>query len=93
MPYGPLSLAPTASCLQYGTQCFEGLKLYRGCDGELRLFRPALNAARMRESARRVALPDFEIEEWVKLVVRLCVVDGAKWLGRESGRGGFLCEY
>lgn len=37
--YGPLSLLPTASCLQYATECFESLKVYRGYDGKLRLFR------------------------------------------------------
>lgn len=29
-PYGPLTLLPTASCLHYATECFEGLKAYRG---------------------------------------------------------------
>lgn len=46
-PYGPLSLMPTASCLHYATQCFEGMKVYRGFDGKLRLFRPDLNCARL----------------------------------------------
>ncbi|OAQ96276.1 hypothetical protein LLEC1_02229 [Akanthomyces lecanii] len=35
-PYGPLSLMPTASCLHYATECFEGLKVFRGYDGGLR---------------------------------------------------------
>jgi branched-chain amino acid aminotransferase len=46
-PYGNLSLAPTASCLHYATECFEGMKMYRGWDGKLRLFRPDCNARRM----------------------------------------------
>lgn len=33
--YGPLSLPPTASCLHYATECFEGIKAYRGHDGKL----------------------------------------------------------
>ncbi|KAK0848600.1 hypothetical protein LTR03_005611 [Friedmanniomyces endolithicus] len=38
-PYGPLSIMPSASVLHYATECFEGLKLYRGYDRRLRLFR------------------------------------------------------
>lgn len=49
-PYGNLSLAPTASCLHYATECFEGLKMYRGYDGKLRLFRPDCNCRRMVSS-------------------------------------------
>ena len=29
-PYRPLSLDPTAMCLHYGQEIFEGLKAYRG---------------------------------------------------------------
>lgn len=46
-PYGNLAIAPTASVLHYATECFEGMKMYRGYDGKLRLFRPDCNARRM----------------------------------------------
>ena len=46
-PYGNLSLAPTASVLHYATECFEGMKMYRGYDEKLRLFRPDANCRRM----------------------------------------------
>ena len=46
-PYGNLSLAPTASVLNYSTSCFEGMRMYRGYDGKLLLFRPDCNARRM----------------------------------------------
>lgn len=38
-------------------QVFEGLKLYRGDDKQLRLFRPMLNMNRMSNSATRACLP------------------------------------
>ena len=88
-PYGPLSLAPTASCLHYATECFEGMKLYRGHDGKLRLFRPKLNCNRMLMSTNRIALPGFAPEELLKLVVKLCATDGAKWLPKDRP-GQFL---
>lgn len=48
---------PTASVLNYATECFEGLKAYCGVDGRLRLFRPDCNARRFLTSATRIALP------------------------------------
>lgn len=88
-PYGPLSLMPTASVLHYATECFEGMKLYRGHDGRLRLFRPQLNCARMLMSSSRVALPTFNPAELLKLVAKLCAIDGPRWLPRDRP-GHFL---
>ena len=89
-PYGPLSIMPTASVLHYATECFEGLKLYRGHDSKLRLFRPSRNAARMRRSCARIALPDFAESELEKLILALCARDGAKWLPKSRCEGKFL---
>ncbi|KAF2161638.1 hypothetical protein M409DRAFT_28032 [Zasmidium cellare ATCC 36951] len=88
-PYGPLSIMPSASVLHYATECFEGLKLYRGYDGKLRLFRVRKNCERMLRSARRIALPDFEPSELEKMIVALCATDGEKWLPKERA-GHFL---
>ncbi|KAF2185413.1 branched-chain amino acid aminotransferase II [Zopfia rhizophila CBS 207.26] len=88
-PYGPLSLMPTASCLHYATECFEGMKLYRGHDDKLRLFRPELNCNRMLMSTNRIALPSFPPTELLKLIVKLCATDGPKWLPK-SRPGEFL---
>lgn len=93
-PYGPLSLYPTSSCLQYATECFEGLKLYRGFDGKLRLFRPDCNARRMLISATRIALPGFQPHELLKLIMKLCATDGSKWLPRDQpGRFLYIRPY
>ena len=89
VPYGPLSLMPTASALHYATECFEGMKLYRGNDGKARLFRPDRNAQRMVQSAARVSLPEFPPEELVKLIHALAAVDAPRWLPAEK-LGGFL---
>ena len=88
-PYGPLSLMPTANVLHYATECFEGMKLYRGFDGSLRLFRPELNCLRMLNSAKRISLPAFDPKELLKMIRELCVVDGPKWLPTDRA-GSFL---
>ncbi|KAJ4294370.1 hypothetical protein N0V90_008060 [Kalmusia sp. IMI 367209] len=88
-PYGPLNLMPTASALHYATQCFEGMKLYRGFDGKLRLFRPQLNCNRMVMSTSRIALPSFPPAELLALIAKLCATDGEKWLPANQP-GSFL---
>lgn len=79
-PAGPIDLWPTASCLHYATECFEGLKAYRGFDGSLRLFRPSRNAARMVVSSTRIALPSCSPSALEELIKVLISHDAPKWL-------------
>lgn len=75
-PYGQLTMSPIASCLHYATQCFEGMKVYRGFDGKLRLFRPDKNCKRLVMSSARVALPTFDPKELEKLLKAFMKADG-----------------
>ncbi|OKL55901.1 hypothetical protein UA08_08953 [Talaromyces atroroseus] len=85
-----IALSPTAPGLNYGIQCFEGMKAYRGYDGQLRLIRPMLNFKRLLSSARRVGLPDdIDVDELQRLIEALLRVDGPKGLPRDSP-GSFL---
>lgn len=77
-PYENLSIPPTASCLHYATECFEGMKVYRGYDGKLRLFRPDLNGERLNNSAQRSSLPSFKFEELKRLIAKLLQIDGPR---------------
>ncbi|CAI0650240.1 unnamed protein product [Colletotrichum noveboracense] len=72
VPYGPIPLMPSANVIHYATGCFEGMKVYRGFDGRLRLHRPIYNCNRMLSSAERISLPGFEPEELLKLIHKLC---------------------
>jgi branched-chain amino acid aminotransferase len=56
--YGPLSLPPNISAIQYGLSVFEGLKAHRTPAGEVAIFRPRQNALRLNRSAARLAMPD-----------------------------------
>jgi branched-chain amino acid aminotransferase len=88
-PYGPISLMPTASVLHYATECFEGLKVYRGFDGKLRIFRPDRNCERMVMSSVRISLPSFDPKELEKLIIALMSVDGPRWMPRDR-KGTFM---
>lgn len=74
-PYGPFRLEPASAVVQYGQEIFEGLNAYRHADGEVRLFRPDSNAARMRASARRLALPGLPEETFLAAVELLVDAD------------------
>ncbi len=68
-PYGPLSLEPGVSMLHYGQTVFDGYKAFRGVDGEVRLFRPEMNAKRLYESCRRLCIPVMQADEMRELLI------------------------
>ncbi|XP_032445354.1 branched-chain-amino-acid aminotransferase, cytosolic [Xiphophorus hellerii] len=74
-PFGDLSLHPACSALHYAVELFEGLKVYRGDDKRLRLFRPLLNMERMSKSAKRACLPAFDQSELLGCIKRLIEID------------------
>lgn len=63
-----LKVSIMAPALNYGQQCFEGLKAFRCKDGHIRIFRPDENAARMRHSANMVAMPGVPDELFLEAV-------------------------
>lgn len=58
LPYGNISLAPTAKVLHYGQEIFEGMKAFSNGGKDPILFRPDQNADRFNFSAKRMAMPD-----------------------------------
>ncbi|KAI0752151.1 branched-chain amino acid aminotransferase II [Fomes fomentarius] len=88
-PYGPLSIDPASSCLQYATNVFEGMKAYLGPDGTPRLFRPDKNMARMEMSAARVALPPFDTNELFKLIKRIVMIE-KRWIPSVKGHSLYI---
>ncbi len=59
-------LSECAGVLQYSQSVFEGLKAYRTKDGKIVTFRPDLNAERMVDSAKRLEMPVFPKERFLK---------------------------
>jgi branched-chain amino acid aminotransferase len=77
VPYGPITLDPAAAVLHYAQEIFEGLKAYRHPDGSIWTFRPEANAQRMQRSARRLALPELPVDDFVAAIETLAQVDQA----------------
>ncbi len=57
-PRNATPLAVATGGLQYGLSVFEGLKAYRGPQGQIHLFRPRDHARRLQLSARRLGMPE-----------------------------------
>jgi branched-chain amino acid aminotransferase len=86
---GALPLHPAASVLHYGQEVFEGLKVYRHPDGRLYTFRPEMNAARMRRSSRRLALPEVPEELFLDAIDALVAAD-SEWVPATYGDSLYL---
>ncbi|GAA6028219.1 hypothetical protein JCM8097_006923 [Rhodosporidiobolus ruineniae] len=69
-PYIKLHVGSVA--LNYGSSCFEGLKAFRQEDGQVKIFRPKENAARLCYSGAAISIPDVPEElflEGLEMVV------------------------
>jgi branched-chain amino acid aminotransferase len=89
VPYGPLNLDPSSTVFHYASCLFEGMKAYVDAKGTVRLFRPDKNMARMKQSAARLAFPDFDGEAVVSLIKELVKLD-KHWIPREPGHSLYL---
>jgi len=78
-PYGDISFSPAAAVLNYGQGVFEGLKAQRTETGEILLFRPDANAARMAEGAKRLGMPPVPEKLFVNAVEAI-VAANARWV-------------
>jgi branched-chain amino acid aminotransferase len=83
-PYRQLVMDPASMVLHYGQAVFEGLKAYRQPDGAVSSFRPLANAARLRASARRMAMPELPDELFLGSLRELVCAD----LGWVPAAGG-----
>jgi branched-chain amino acid aminotransferase len=88
-PYRPLQLDPTAMCLHYGQEIFEGLKAYRGQDGAIYLFRPTENIKRMNASAERMCMPLMDEALFLEAIKKLVILE-RDWIPRGEGTSMYI---
>ena len=89
VPYAPITLDPATAVFHYGQEIFEGLKAYRQADGGVSLFRPEENGARFARSAKRMALPELAVEDFVATVETLVKQD-AGWVPNNPGESLYI---
>lgn len=89
VPYGPIEIEPSAMCLHYGQEVFEGLKAYHTADGRKLLFRPDRNMARMNISNERLCIPKIDEEFGVEAIKKLVEVD-KDWIPTAKGTSLYI---
>ena len=60
VPYGPIPMDPSSSCLHYAQEIFEGMKAYRTAEGKIQFFRPQENFKRLNNSCQRLVIPQMD---------------------------------
>ena len=88
-PYSDLSIDPAAMALHYGQEIFEGLKAYRGKGGEIFLFRARDNIVRMNRSAKRLCMPEVDMDLVMEGLKKLVLLDQA-WIPKSEGTSLYI---
>ena len=83
-----LTISEASSALHYGQQCFEGLKAYRTKNGDIQLFRPNRNAARLNNSLNKLLMPEIPEEKFIDACMQ--VVKANEHYVPPYGTGGTL---
>jgi len=87
--YASLRLDPAAACLHYGQEIFEGLKAYYGKDGGIYLFRAVDNFKRLNHSARRVCMPEVDVDFTMEALKKLILID-QEWIPKTHGTSLYI---
>lgn len=89
VPYGNISLDPSAMVFHYGQEMFEGLKAYKDENNNVYLFRPDMNAKRANDSNDRLCIPQIPEEDFVEAVKAVVDVD-RDWVPTDPGTSLYI---
>ena len=89
VPYGPLLLDPAAVTLHYAQMSFEGMKAYLTPEGKVNLFRPDMNAKRLRNSNKRLCIPEID-EDLFVAAVKAAVEADRDWVPNVQGTSLYI---
>ena len=84
VPYGPISLEPSAKIFHYGQSIFEGMKAYKDEQGGVFLFRPLENWKRLNKSAERLAIPQLPESHFMDGLMALLQLE-QDWVPQNPG--------
>ncbi|WGK63758.1 branched-chain amino acid aminotransferase [Croceiramulus getboli] len=89
VPYGPITLEPSAKVFHYGQAIFEGMKAYKDEDGRVWLFRPDQNFIRINKSAERLAIPEIPEEFFMEGLQQLIHLE-RDWVKQGEGNSLYI---
>lgn len=89
VPYGPISIDPSASVFHYGQEVFEGMKAYKTANGDIKLFRPDENFKRLNNSNDRLCIPQVDVDFCIDAVKQLVNID-KDWIPTSEGTSLYI---
>jgi len=78
-PFQNIEMSPATSFIHYGQSIFEGLKAHATDEGDILIFRPQANAARLNASARRLCMAELPEDIFINSIKSLVDLD-RKWM-------------
>ena len=66
-----INMHMAATCLHYGQECFEGMKVFRGKDGKIRVFRWEENAKRMQRSCEGIMMAQPPLDLFKEMMIKV----------------------
>ena len=66
-----INMHMAATCLHYGQEAFEGMKAFRGKDGQIRVFRMRDNAERLQSSCRGIMMAELPVEKYEEAIIKV----------------------
>lgn len=89
VPYGPITLQPTALALHYGQSVFEGMKAHRMADGNISIFRIAKHYERLVRTLDRMCMPVLPFELFEEGLKQLIATDH-RWVPDPDGSSLYI---
>jgi branched-chain amino acid aminotransferase len=88
IPYGKFPVYPALCSFHYGQVIFEGLKAFRTPDG-ISLFRPRKYLERLNRSAKRLCIPEVDVDTVLDGLLSLVRLD-QKWVPKKEGTSLYI---
>lgn len=89
VPYGPLTFDPACCVLHYAQTVFDGLKAFRGADGQVRIFRADKHAERLNRSCDLLCIPQLDTALVQQSIRSLIGVD-QEWVPSKRGTALYI---
>ncbi|MEN8191852.1 MAG: branched-chain amino acid aminotransferase [Bacteroidota bacterium] len=82
--FSDINMSPAALVFHYGQAIFEGLKAYKQENGDIVMFRPEKNLERLNNSARKMCIPEIDIDFVLNALKELVKIE-KDWIPSKPG--------
>lgn len=89
VPYGPITMQPTALALHYGQSVFEGMKAFKLADGRASIFRIRKHWDRLQRTLTRMCMPPVPFDLFEEGLKQLIALD-RNWIPSDEGSSLYI---